>query len=77
MIIVTGGAGFIGSNLIASLSEQNNVPEIAVADRLGHDQKWRNLAKHPISEFVRPDNLISFLDDHSRDVETIFHLGAI
>ena len=77
MILVTGGAGFIGSILIASLSEQNPVPDIAVADRLGHDQKWRNLAKHPIAEFVWPENLFEFLKDHPRDVETVYHLGAI
>jgi len=45
MILVTGGAGFIGSNLQASLYA-DGIPTI-VADRLGSADKWRNLAAHP------------------------------
>ena len=46
MIVVTGGGGFIGSNLVAALTERQNTADIVVADRFGQDDKWRNLAKH-------------------------------
>ena len=43
MIVVTGGAGFIGSNLVAGLAARGD-HEVVVCDRLGADEKWRNLA---------------------------------
>ena len=48
MILVTGGAGFIGSNLQAVLSAAGR--ETIVVDRLGTDGRWRNLARHPPEE---------------------------
>jgi ADP-L-glycero-D-manno-heptose 6-epimerase len=74
MIVVTGGAGFIGSNLVAALCQRAG--DVVVADRLGHDDKWRNLAKHFVAEFVAPERLIDFLNANVAAVETIFHLGA-
>jgi ADP-L-glycero-D-manno-heptose 6-epimerase len=75
MILVTGGAGFIGSNLVAALTGRDD-QAIAVCDRLGVDDKWRNIAKHSISEFVQPENLFSWLDTHANEIEAVFHLGA-
>ena len=43
MIVITGGAGFIGSNLAAALEERGE-RELVVCDRLGSGEKWRNLA---------------------------------
>ncbi|MDA0340327.1 MAG: NAD-dependent epimerase/dehydratase family protein, partial [Proteobacteria bacterium] len=54
MIVVTGGAGFIGSNLVAALCERAGAGDVVVADRFGHDDKWRNLAKHSVAEFIAP-----------------------
>ena len=76
MIVVTGGAGFIGSNLIAALCGRDGPPDIVVADRFGHGDKWRNLAKHPVAEFIEPERLLDFLAANEGAVETIFHLGA-
>ncbi|MFQ5785533.1 MAG: ADP-glyceromanno-heptose 6-epimerase [Alphaproteobacteria bacterium] len=76
MIVVTGGAGFIGSNLVAALGERGE-REVVVCDRLGGDDKWRNLAKHEIAELVAPEGLHDFLDRHGDAVETVFHLGAV
>ena len=53
MIIVTGGAGFIGSNLVAGL-EQAVGGDIVVVDRLGTDDKWRNIAKRELAAIVAP-----------------------
>ncbi len=76
MILVTGGAGFIGSNLLAGLEARGQY-ELAVADHLGRGDKWRNIAKREIAAFVRPDRLESFLEAHRERLETVFHLGAV
>ncbi len=74
MILVTGGAGFIGSNLQAALYAASR--EVVVADWLGNAGKWQNLRRHPPLRLVDPDELETFLDSHP-PLETIVHLGAI
>ena len=74
MILVTGGAGFIGSFLHARLAERG--AETVVVDRLGSDGKWRNLAKHPPSRLIPPEALDGFLASHP-PVAAIVHMGAI
>lgn len=74
MILVTGGAGFIGSNLQAALVRRGH--ETIVADWLGSDGKWRNLAKHPPVRMIVPGELDAFLDSRP-PLEMVFHMGAI
>ncbi|HEX4262227.1 MAG TPA: ADP-glyceromanno-heptose 6-epimerase [Acetobacteraceae bacterium] len=74
MILVTGGAGFIGSNLHAALTGRGL--ETVVVDRLRSNGKWHNLAKHPPARIVQPDVLDEFLA-HNPPIEMIFHLGAV
>jgi ADP-L-glycero-D-manno-heptose 6-epimerase len=78
MIIVTGGAGFIGSNVVGRLAARADA-EVVVCDWLGkaEDGKWKNLAKHDVSRFVAPEALDRFLDEHWRRIEAVVHLGAI
>jgi ADP-L-glycero-D-manno-heptose 6-epimerase len=74
MILVTGGAGFIGSNLQAALAARGH--ETIVVDWLGQEDKWRNLAKHPPAKIIPPPELDSFLESRP-PLEMVFHLGAI
>ncbi len=75
MYLVTGGAGFIGSNIVAALSERNH--EVAVCDWLRADERWRNLAKHEVSEVIEPESLIEWLHRRGDKVRGIVHMGAI
>jgi ADP-L-glycero-D-manno-heptose 6-epimerase len=74
MILLTGGAGFIGSNLHAALAARDQ--EVVVVDWLGADGRWRNLAAHPPAQLIRPEALDDFLA--TRPVlDAVVHLGAI
>jgi len=74
MLLVTGGAGFIGSNLVASLNEAG-CTDVAVNDAFGHDGKWRNLGKRQLADVVAPGRLSQWLD--GRKLDAVLHLGAI
>jgi len=74
MILVTGGAGFIGSYLQSELYARG--VETLICDRLGTHGKWRNIARHPPSRIVHPDDLDDWLDTHP-PLEAVFHMAAI
>lgn len=76
LLVVTGGAGFIGSNLVAGL-ERAGARKIVVCDRLGDDDKWRNIARRDIETILDPDELLPFLDLRGPEIRAIFHMGAI
>jgi len=74
MLLVTGGAGFIGSNLVAALNDADRT-DVAICDVFGHDGKWRNLAKRQLADIVPPAQLPDWLKGRRLDV--VIHLGAI
>ncbi|MCK1716099.1 MULTISPECIES: ADP-glyceromanno-heptose 6-epimerase [unclassified Bradyrhizobium] len=74
MLLVTGGAGFIGSNVVAALNEAGR-SDVVVCDLLGTDGKWRNLAKRQLVDIVPPAELLAWLKD--RKLDAVIHLGAI
>ena len=76
MYVVTGGAGFIGSNIVWALEDQG-VGKVVVCDRLRQGQKWRNVAKRELAGVVPPEGLFDFLNANATNVDAIIHMGAI
>ncbi len=74
MILVTGGTGFIGSNLHAALRAGGQ--DCIITDWLGHGEKWRNLRHHPPAQVIAPENLAQYLANGPK-LTAIVHLGAI
>jgi ADP-L-glycero-D-manno-heptose 6-epimerase len=75
MILVTGGAGFIGSNIAAMLAEGGR--DVTICDRFGTDQKWRNVAKIDIGDVIPPELLSHWVAQQKGNIDAIVHMGAI
>jgi ADP-L-glycero-D-manno-heptose 6-epimerase len=75
MIIVTGAAGFIGSNLIQRLN-QDNFNAIIAVDKFDNPEKNKNLVGLKIQEKVDRDQFMDWLAKNYETVEFIFHIGA-
>lgn len=78
MIVVTGGAGFIGSNIVARLCAEDRY-DVVVCDRMEEADlaKWKNLAKHPIADFWWPEQMFERLEANADAIEAVVHMGAI
>ena len=77
MIVVTGGAGFIGSAVVWKLNQlgQN---KIIIVDELGTDDKWKNLVPLKFEDFIHKDDFIEMIldEDIPFDISSILHMGA-
>jgi len=74
MILVTGGAGFIGSNIVAALCERGE--DVVVCDRLESGDKWRNIARHALFDIVLPERVFDWLAT-APQLDAVIHMGAI
>ena len=75
MLVVTGGAGFIGSALVWALNERGR-DDILIVDDLGTAGKWKNLRGRRFLDIVSPDSLVVTLE-LGAPIEAILHRGAI
>ena len=73
--IVTGAAGFIGSKLVEALN-QRGITEIIAVDSLKQGDKFRNLAKREIADYLDQSELLASLESLSGSVEAVLHQGA-
>lgn len=83
MIIVTGGAGFIGSNIVKLLNDRGN-KDILVVDHLKDGHKFTNLVDLDIADYMDRDDFIALIRDEKaferrfrvKSIDAIFHEGA-
>ena len=77
MIIVTGGAGFIGSAFVWKLN-QEGIDDIIIVDRLGKSDKWKNLVNLRFVNYLHKDDFREMIyhDTVRFDIEAIIHMGA-
>jgi len=75
LIVITGGAGFIGSNVIRHLNN-SGIDNIVVVDELGTDDKWKNLLGKRFYLILEKEELFDWLKDRESEIEAFIHLGA-
>ncbi|MCX7190118.1 MAG: ADP-glyceromanno-heptose 6-epimerase [Methylotenera sp.] len=75
MIVITGGAGMIGSIIAWQLNQQGR-NDMVIADRITHADQWQNLVKRQYVQYLDKDQLMPWLEGRT-DIEAIIHMGAI
>ncbi len=75
LIVLTGGAGFIGSCVLRQLNDLG-ISNILVVDNLGETDKWKNLVGKKMAEVISKENLFAWLEDREDEIEAFIHLGA-
>lgn len=75
-ILITGGAGFIGSNIANDIADRGEYRAV-VCDMFGKSEKWRNLSKHTMFEIISPDEVFYWLETNHENLKAVIHMGAI
>ena len=75
MYVVTGGAGFIGSNIAAVGG--THAPARCRLRPFGNGEKWRNIAKRDLHDIIDPDRLFDFLESQAGNIKAVVHMGAV
>lgn len=76
MIIITGGAGMIGSIIAWHLNHKLGRDDLLIVDNIQHPDQWQNLVKRQYAQYLDKDQLMAWLQDNNK-VEAIIHMGAI
>lgn len=76
MIVITGGAGMIGSIMAWHLNTKLGRQDLIIVDRITHENQWQNLVHRHYAEYLDKDQLFDFLEDND-DVTAVIHMGAI
>ena len=82
MIIITGGAGMIGSMIAWHLNTKLSVDDLVIVDHITHEAQWQNLVHRQYVEYLDRDQLFDYLADNvdldgKSEVEAVIHMGAI
>ncbi|HKL38751.1 MAG TPA: ADP-glyceromanno-heptose 6-epimerase [Bacteroidales bacterium] len=75
MIVVTGAAGFIASNMVVKLNEQGH-HDLILVDEFSTPEKNRNLQSKSYQQKVHRDDFIQWFSEHGQEVDQLIHLGA-
>jgi ADP-L-glycero-D-manno-heptose 6-epimerase len=76
MIVITGGAGMIGSIIAWHLNTKLGRDDLIITDRITHEEQWQNLVHRQYIEYLDKDQLFDWLEDND-EVTAVIHMGAI
>lgn len=75
LIVITGGAGFIGSHVVRHLNDLG-ITNIVIFDELGMTEKWKNLVGKKIIDIFPKSACFEWIQDREQSINSIIHLGA-
>jgi len=75
MIVVTGAAGFIASNLVTKLNKEN-ITEVAIVDDFSRESKNKNFHNNNFRLKIPREDFIEWFEKHANDIDFVFHIGA-
>lgn len=76
MIVITGGAGMIGSIIVWHLNTKLQRNDLVITDHITHENQWQNLVKRRYAQYLDKSQLLEWLENNT-DVTAIIHMGAI